>query len=60
MKQVARGGGEACPYFSSKIGVCLASLFLMAIDKSRGEGLCAQEGWDDCPMFLSKTLRNKN
>ncbi len=32
----------------------------MAIDKSRSEDICASEDWDNCPMFLSKTLRNKN
>ena len=60
MKRTAKNEEETCPYFSTKIGVCLASLFLMAIEKSRRECICASEDWYDCPMFLSKTLRNKN
>lgn len=56
MKKVAKSR-DACPYFSSKIGICLASLFLMALDKTKSEGVCASEDWDNCPIFLSKTLR---
>ena len=60
MKKTVKDQEGHCPYFSTRIGVCLASLFLMAIEKSRREFVCSSDDWDDCPMFLSKTLRNKN
>ncbi len=60
MKKLAKSHEEACPYFSKKIGICLASIFLMAIDQTRIEDICISEDWDNCPMFLSRTLRNKN
>ena len=60
MKHEAKNIEGPCPYFSRRIGVCMASIFLMAIEKSRGEDICASENWDDCPMFLSRALRNKN
>lgn len=60
MKQTAKNEEESCPYFSTRIGVCLASLFKMAIEKAKGKDVCASEDWGNCPMFLSKVLRDKN
>jgi hypothetical protein len=47
-----------CPYYSSRLDVCLASLFRFAL-KDMNKYYCGGEDFDQCPMFLSKMLRTR-
>jgi len=49
-----------CPYFNDKNGICAASLSRMAIDSNRRAGHCSTEDYDNCPIFLARTLRKRH
>lgn len=46
-----------CPEISTRDYTCSASLFSLAIDARRYERYCCQDNYDDCPMYLAKSLR---
>lgn len=46
-----------CPEVSTKDYTCNASLFGLAVDERRYERYCCQDNYDDCPIYLAKSLR---
>lgn len=45
-----------CPYCDSETEVCDASCSSIAIDDGMKTKYCANEDYDDCPIFLVKNL----
>jgi hypothetical protein len=45
-----------CPYGDCDTAVCTASCFAMTIDSRTRGKYCANEDYDDCPIFLVKGL----
>jgi hypothetical protein len=50
---------ERCPYHDTSANICKASLSLISIDNNRRSGYCSTDNYDNCALFLSKTLRMK-
>ncbi len=48
-----------CPYCNDESGICAASLSRMVIDTNRRAGHCDNENYDNCPIFLARTLRSR-
>lgn len=48
---------DACPFSSKETDICLASLWSFSADVRRRDVFCATEDYDDCPIFLAKSLR---
>ncbi len=48
-----------CPYRDASVNICNASLFSLAIDNKRLSCYCSTENFENCVLFLSKTLRQK-
>jgi|WetSurMetagenome_2_1015567.scaffolds.fasta_scaffold00320_23 hypothetical protein len=48
-----------CPYRNALMNICTASLFHMQINAQQLSACCSADGFGDCALFLSKTLRGK-
>jgi len=48
-----------CPYHDTLLNVCNASLSFIVIDGTRHASYCSSDNFDNCALFLSKTLRKK-
>jgi hypothetical protein len=48
-----------CPYHDVVSNICAASLSSITVDRDRNSGYCATDNYDNCALFLSKTLRRK-
>jgi hypothetical protein len=46
-----------CPYCDTDADVCAASLTAMKLEKSLRLNRCSDENYDNCALFLSKSLR---
>ncbi len=46
-----------CPYCNTEAEICNASCSSMWIDNRTKTKYCANEDYDDCPIFLVKNLR---
>ena len=54
---IALTDNSICPEVSVGDYTCGASLFSLSIDARRYESYCGHDNHDDCPMYLSKSLR---
>lgn len=54
---IALHANTICPEISTKDYTCNASLFGLAVDERRYERYCCQDNYDDCPIYLAKSLR---
>jgi len=50
---------EICPYHNAAKNICSASLSSITIDRTRCTGYCSSDNYDNCALFLAKTLRRK-
>jgi hypothetical protein len=50
---------EFCPYHDLSSNICEASLSSITVDRVRCAGYCSTDNFDNCALFLSKTLRKK-
>ena len=50
---------ELCPYHDVVSNICKASISSITIDSDRNSGYCAADNYDNCALFLAKTLRTK-
>ncbi len=50
---------EICPYQDISTNICAASLSSIFIDKDRHSCYCATDNYDNCALFLAKSLRRK-
>lgn len=46
-----------CPFYRSETTLCAASLSGLVIGKQKQAVLCGSDDYDNCPLFLAKTLR---
>ncbi|MBF0505422.1 MAG: hypothetical protein HQL09_01180 [Nitrospirae bacterium] len=53
------GDEHNCPYCNNEAGICAASLSRLVIDANRRTGHCDSENYDNCPIFLARTLRKR-
>ena len=44
-------GKNICPYCNSEADICIASSFSLEIDSRMRIKYCANEDFDDCPIF---------
>ena len=51
------GGSLICPYCDTNTDVCAASLTSLKIEKSLRANRCSSESYDNCALFLAKSLR---
>jgi len=49
-----------CPYCNTEADICNASCSSLEIDDRMKMKYCANEDYDDCPIFLVKNLIRKN
>ena len=49
----------ACPFAETETNICLASLSAMVIGPGCRQGYCFNDNYDDCPIFLAKSLRKR-
>lgn len=52
-----KGNEPVCPYCYTAADICMASLSSMSMDTQRRVSYCDSEGYDNCPIFLAKSLR---
>jgi hypothetical protein len=50
-------GSLMCPYCDIRAGVCAASLTSIKLEKSARSDRCNSESYDNCALFLAKSLR---
>jgi len=50
---------ESCPYHDVAKNICAASLSSIAADRVRRASYCSTDNYDNCALFLAKTLRRK-
>ncbi|MGO9952453.1 MAG: hypothetical protein ACLPN1_09620 [Dissulfurispiraceae bacterium] len=50
---------ELCPYHDAVSNICNASLSSITVDMDRNSGYCSTDNYDNCALFLAKTLRKK-
>jgi len=50
-------GALMCPYCDTSAGVCDASLTAIKLEKSVRSNRCNSESYDNCALFLAKSLR---
>jgi hypothetical protein len=50
-------GSPSCPYCDSTTDVCGASLTSLQLEKSVKVNRCRSESYDNCALFLAKSLR---
>lgn len=49
---------DVCPFYSRRDSICLASISSMSVSDINVLLRCQSEDHDNCPVFLSKILRN--
>lgn len=47
-----------CPFNRLEVDRCQAAISQLKPTQSPHAGLCSSDGYDDCPLFLSKILRH--
>jgi hypothetical protein len=50
---------ERCPYQDISRNICAASLSLISIDPARHSCYCSTDNYDNCALFLAKSLRRR-
>jgi len=50
---------DACPFGKAKTNFCLASLSAMVIGPNSRQEYCSNDNYDNCPIFLAKSLRRR-
>ena len=50
---------ELCPYHDAATKICTASISSIRVDRDRNIGYCSCDNYDNCALFLAKTLRLK-
>jgi hypothetical protein len=50
---------DACPFGETETNICLASLSAMVIGPSYRQEYCSNDNYDNCPIFLAKSLRRR-
>ncbi|HMK56045.1 MAG TPA: hypothetical protein VK448_05350 [Dissulfurispiraceae bacterium] len=50
---------KLCPYHDIASNICTASISSITVDEVRHAGYCSDDNFDDCPIFLSKSLRGR-
>jgi hypothetical protein len=50
---------DVCPYGDRETNICLASLSSMVIDHSSRQEYCSNDNYDNCPIFLARSLRRR-
>ena len=50
---------DSCPFGETKTNICLASLSSMVIGSSNRRDYCSNDNYDNCPIFLAKSLRRR-
>lgn len=48
-----------CPYCNTEAEICNASCSVLEIDERMKMKYCANEDYDDCPIFLVKKLQRR-
>lgn len=56
--QISREMESHCPY-SEKSDICNASISLLVPTENVRTTYCRNENYDNCPIFLAKTLRKR-
>ncbi len=51
------GYESICPYCNTTANICMASISSLLTDIRRRESYCDSENYDNCPIFLAKSLR---
>jgi hypothetical protein len=52
-------GSLTCPYCDTDADVCAASLTSMKLEKAVRLNRCSNEDYDNCALFLAKSLRSR-
>jgi hypothetical protein len=52
-------GSLMCPYCDTSGDICAASLTSMKLEKSVRLNRCNSESYDNCALFLAKSLRSR-
>lgn len=47
-----------CPFINAKIEICTAAVSLLKTDEHRRRFYCDTDDYDNCPFFISKSLRS--
>ena len=50
---------DVCPFAETETNICLASLSAMVIGPGYRQGYCSNDNYDNCPIFLAKSLRRR-
>ena len=50
---------DACPFGETETNICLASLSSMVIGPSNRQEYCSNDNYDNCPIFLARSLRRR-
>jgi len=50
---------DVCPFGEPETDICLASLSAMVISPGNKRDYCSNENYDNCPIFLAKSLRRR-
>jgi hypothetical protein len=50
---------DFCPFEETKTNICMASLSAMVIGPSNKQEYCSNDNYDNCPIFLAKSLRRR-
>ncbi len=57
--RAGRSRAFTCPYDDIDTDICTASCSSMSIDERMRMKYCANEDYDDCPIFLVKNLTRR-
>jgi hypothetical protein len=52
-------GNPVCPYCDTEAEICNASCSALEVDERMRIKYCANEDYDDCPIFLVKKLQRR-
>jgi len=50
---------DACPFGETETNICMASLSAMVIGPGNRQEYCSTDNYDNCPIFLAKSLRRR-
>lgn len=50
---------DTCPFSETETNICLASLSAMVIGPGNRREYCSNDNYDNCPIFLAKSLRRR-
>ena len=50
---------EICPYLDTATNICAASLSSITTDGIRRASYCSTDNYDNCALFIAKSLRRK-